>query len=153
MSESVLSAGASGIAVAQGTHIGIVSGEFGGNVITAIKLPATSGSGTPAIVDWVTCSITEFRDGLDPHTATAYQSPNGVKDAIAVLANDNALELAIVDLTKMLDPAIVPRTSGAGLGHACVSGDLPDAVVSFVTVPGPASAGRKATAAQKKPNP
>jgi len=31
MSESFLSAGANGIAVAQGTHIGIVSGEFGGN--------------------------------------------------------------------------------------------------------------------------
>jgi hypothetical protein len=79
LSESVLSAGASGIAVAQGTHIGIVSGEFGGNTITAIKLPATSGSGTPAIVDWVTCSIpafgtppVAFSNGLDPHTVTAY---------------------------------------------------------------------------------
>jgi hypothetical protein len=104
-------------------------------------------------MDWVTCSITEFRNGLDPHTVTAYQSPNGVKDAISVLANGNTLELAVVDLTKMLDPAIVPRTSGAGLGHACASGDLPDVVVSFVTVPGPASAGRKATAAQQKPKP
>ena len=35
--------GASGLAVAQGTHIGIVAGEFGGSAITAIKLPATSG--------------------------------------------------------------------------------------------------------------
>ena len=48
LTESSLSAGASGLAVAQGTHIGVISGEFGGNTITAIQLPATSGSGTPA---------------------------------------------------------------------------------------------------------
>jgi hypothetical protein len=49
LSESVLSAGPSGIAVAQGTHIGVVSGEFGGDAITAIALPQTSGTGVPAI--------------------------------------------------------------------------------------------------------
>jgi hypothetical protein len=150
LSEAVgLSAGASGIAVAQGTQIGIVSGEFGGNVITAIKLQATSGSGTPAIVDWVTCTIGNvgtppkpFSNGFDPHTLTAYQSPNGAKDAIALLANGDATDLAVVDLTKMLNPAIVPRTAG---GHACATGPLPATVVSSLTVPGAASA-RKASA-------
>lgn len=121
LTESVLSAGASGIAVAQGTHIGIVSGEFGGNAITAIKLPATSGSGTPAIGDWVTCSLSGFSMGLDPHTLTAYQSPNGTKDAIALLANGGATTLAVVDLTKLLNKTIVPRTVG---GHACAAGSL-----------------------------
>ena len=57
LTKSFLSAGASGIAVAQGTHTGIVSGEFGGNTITAIALPATSGAGIPAIGDWVSCNI------------------------------------------------------------------------------------------------
>src|SRR5262249_42456522 len=38
LSESVLSAGASAVAVAQGTHTGVVAGEFGGNAITAIAL-------------------------------------------------------------------------------------------------------------------
>jgi hypothetical protein len=149
LSESSLSAGASGIAVAQGTHIGIVSGEFGGNSITAIKLPSTSGSGIPAILDWVTCTIgyvgtpsAPFSNGLDPHTVTAYQSPNGAKDAIALLANGTATTLAVVDLTKMLNPTIVPRTAA---GHACATGPLPATVVSSVTVPGPASA-RKASA-------
>src|SRR5207253_2230979 len=71
LTESSLSAGSNGIAVAQGTHIGIVTGEFGGYEITAILLPATSGSGTPAISDWVTCGITEdFQTGFDPHTVT-----------------------------------------------------------------------------------
>jgi hypothetical protein len=136
LTESVLAAGASGIAVAQGTHIGIVAGEFGGAAITAIKLPATSGSGTPAITDWVTCNIpAPFQNGLDPHTVTAYQSPNGAKDAIALLANGGATTLAVVDLTKMLNPAIVLRTSGPGLGHACASGTLPTSVVSSLTVP------------------
>jgi len=119
-----LSAGASGIAVAQGTHIGIVSGEFGGNNITAIKLPATSGSGVPAILDWVTCGLAGFNMGNDPHTLTAYQSPNGAKDAIAVLANlagGTATQLAVVDLTKMLNTTLVPRNAG---GHNCTAGSL-----------------------------
>ena len=78
LSESFLSAGASGLAVAQGTHTGIVTGEFGDDAITAILLPSTSGSGAvPAIVDWVTCRIPappllfSWSHGLDPHTVTA----------------------------------------------------------------------------------
>src|SRR5262249_2907054 len=55
--ESILPGGASGIAVAQGTHTGIVTGESGPATITAIALPITSGSGIPALSDWVTCSI------------------------------------------------------------------------------------------------
>jgi hypothetical protein len=132
LSESFLSAGANGIAVAQGTHTGVVSGEFGGNQITAIALPTTSGSGTPAITDWVSCGIPGFNNGLDPHTVTAYQSPNGAKDAIAVLANQGASELAVVDLTQMLNSTTVPRTTA---GHGCASGTLPSTVVSFIAVP------------------
>ncbi len=131
LSESTLSAGASGVAVAQGTHTGVVTGEFGGNSLTAIKLPTTSGTGTPAISDWVTCSISGFNMGNDPHTVTAYQSPNG-GDAIGLLANGGASELARVDLTKMLEPTAVPRTVG---GHGCASGTLPASVVSSISVP------------------
>lgn len=133
MTESVLAAGANGVAVAQGTHLGIVSGEFGGSAITAIALPATSGAGTPAIKDWVTCNIPGgFSNGFDPHTVTAYQSPNGSKDAIALLANGTATQLAVVDLTKMLNTSIVARTAG---GHACASGTLPGTVATFLAVP------------------
>jgi hypothetical protein len=131
LSESSLAAGASGIAVAQGTHTGIVTGEFGGDATTAIALPTTSGSGTPAILDWVTCAIGNgFQNGLDPHTVTAYRSPN-TSHAVAVLANAGASMLAVIDLTNMLDPTIVPRTSG---GHGCAA-PLPASVVSFVAVP------------------
>ncbi len=132
LSESFLAAGASGIAVAQGTHTGIVSGEFGGDEVTAIALPISSGTGTPAISDWVSCNIGNgFSNGFDPHTVTAYQSPNS-NSAIGVLANSLANSLAIIDLSQMLDPAIVPRTAG---GHRCAAGPLPSSVVSFVPVP------------------
>jgi hypothetical protein len=143
LSEATLKFGASGIAVAQGTHIGVVTGEFGGDALTAIALPTTSGSGTPAIGDWVTCSIgSGFSMGLDPHTETAYQSPNS-GHAIALLAGNGSSTiggatniLAVVDLTKMLDPAIVPRTTGTGNGHGCASRTLSGTgVVTFVTVP------------------
>ncbi len=130
LSESALSEGASGIAVAQGTHTGVVTGEFGGDAITAIKLPTTH-TPIPAITDWVTCSIGGgFSNGVDPHTVTAYKTSGG--DAIALLANGGATSLAVVDLTRMLNSTTVPRTSG---GHACASGTLPSAVVGFITVP------------------
>ena len=118
LSESLLSSGANGIAVAQGTHTGVVTGKIGGGSLTAIALPTTSGSGVPAIGDWVTCNIPGFSMGYDPHTVTAYRSPNS-GHAIAVLANQTADSLAVVDLTKMLNPTLVPRT---GAGHACASG-------------------------------
>jgi hypothetical protein len=121
-----------GLAVAQGTHTGLVTPEFSGGGLTAIALPSISGSGTPAIVDWVTCSVGVFFSiGFDPHTVTAYQSPNS-GDAIALLANSGASLIAVVDLTRMLNPAMVPRTPG---GHGCASAFLPTSVVSFVTVP------------------
>jgi len=127
---SFLTFGANGVAVAQGTHTGILSGEFGGDAITAVALPTTSGGGAvPAISDWVTCRIPSWSNGLDPHTLTAYQSPNG-GDAIGLLANSGASSLARVDLTQMLNTTTVPRT-----GNVCTSGFLPPSVVSFIPVP------------------
>jgi hypothetical protein len=133
---SSLFAGSTGIAVAQGTHTGVITGEFGGDALTALALPTTSGFGTPAIPDWVTCSIGQTPDNIvwgegdDPHTVAAYQSPN-TGDAIALLASKGQMWLARVDLTKLLNPAVVPRTGG----HACTAGTLPGTVLSFITVP------------------
>jgi hypothetical protein len=128
---SSLSAGASGLAVAQGTHTGVVTGEFGGDALTAIGLPVASGGGAvPAIGSWMTCSIGNgFSNGLDPHTVTAYQSPNGGA-AIALLTNGGATTLARVDLTAML--ALPESAPGS---HVCASGTLPPSVVSFIAVP------------------
>ncbi|WP_425157018.1 hypothetical protein, partial [Candidatus Binatus sp.] len=51
------SAGTDGIAVAPGTHLGVVTGEFGGNEEGVIQLPATSGTGTPAVVDYAAFTV------------------------------------------------------------------------------------------------
>ena len=132
LSESSLSAGSSGSSIAQGTHIGLITGEFGGNTVTAIALPATSGTGTPAITDWVTCQIGNgFSNGYDPHTVTAYQSPT-TGNAIGLLADAGPTQLAVIDLTSMLNPSIVPRTAG---GHGCAGGTLPSTVESFIPLP------------------
>jgi hypothetical protein len=133
---SSLSAGPSGSAVAQGTNTGVVAGEFGGDFLTALALPTTSGSGaTPAISNWVTCetgpdpSSNPFAMGDDPHTLAAYQSPND-GDAIALLVNEGATEMVRVDLTQMLNASTVPVTS-----NVCNSGTLPSSVETFIPLP------------------
>jgi hypothetical protein len=130
LTNSFLNAGANGSSVAQGTHIGVVTGEFGGNTLTAIALPTTSGSGTPTISNWMTCAISPtFDNSLDPHAITAYQSPN-TRDAIALVSGNDQSILAVVDLTLMLS---LPETAPGS--HLCAPGILPSTVVSFVIVP------------------
>jgi hypothetical protein len=122
------SAGTCGIAVAPGTHLAIVTGEFGGNLEGVILLPSTSGSGTPAVADWVSFTVPNdptgaiWEQGLDPHTVTAYVSPNSSK-ALAVLGNGSNTFVAIVDLQGLLS---APRT-----GHV-VNNPLPAGLVTFV---------------------
>ena len=153
LTESHLAFGANGIAVVQGTGIGIVTGEFGaidpafnqqdrGDWITAIALADTDGA-DPLISDFNSCRIPSgFKIGFTPHAVTAYKSPrNG--HAMALLANwdlfaPGVTTLAVVDLTQMLDGTIVERTQGEGLGHACnspdqtLSTDGPDPVVRLI---------------------
>ena len=113
-----LSAGTSAIAVAPGsTHLGVVAGEFGGNAVGVIQLPSTSGTGTPAVVDYALAYLPNtpdgngFSNGYDPHTTTAYTSPNNEK-AYAVQASwatGAPTYLAIIDIQAMLN---APRTAG-----------------------------------------
>ena len=123
-----MAAGTCGIAIAPGTHLGVVTGEFGGALEGVIQLPATSGSGTPSIVDYVAFTVpsppTEegWSEGGDPHTVTAYVSPNTHK-AYGVLENRDFTYVAIVDLQGLLS---APRT-----GHV-VNGRLPAGLVTFV---------------------
>ena len=87
----------------------------------------------PAITDWVTCDIGGgWSHGLDPHTVTAYESPNTPNHAFAVLANGGASMVAVVDITDMLDTTIVLRNVA---GDECLAGALPASVVSFIPVP------------------
>lgn len=119
-----LEAGTCGLAVAPGTHLGVVTGEFGGNVEGVIQLPSTSGSGIPAVTDWVTFTMPNlasgapWSEGFDPHTVTAYVSPNSGK-ALAVLANGDDTFVAVVDLQGLLSASrtghVVNNPLAAGL--------------------------------------
>lgn len=121
---SVYPFGPAGIAVAQGTHVGIVAG-MSSDSITAIKLPSTSGTGAPGIKDYVTCRISGIT-GNAPHTVNAYQSPNN-GHAMAVIRDLNATTLWRVDLTEMLK---LPR-----IGKTCSDVFLPAKVVRTIAVP------------------
>jgi len=110
-------AGTSGIAVTPGTHLGVVTGEFCGNAMGAIQLPSTSGSGTPAVVDYAAAVMPNtpdgagFAQGLDPHTVTAYLSPNNGK-SYGIMANGCFVPptfLGVIDLQGLLS---APRLAG-----------------------------------------
>ncbi len=124
------SAGTSGISSAPGTnHLAVVTGEFGGSSYAALQLPATSGTGTPTLVDYAyvgsmpnTPDSEPFEAGYDPHTITAYTSPNSGK-SYAVFSDwvfGYPTYLGVVDLQCVLG---LPRAAGThnviGNASAC----------------------------------
>jgi hypothetical protein len=114
-----LAAGTTGIAVAPGSHLGIVTGEFGGNAFGVIDLPTITIANTPpGVVDYVAAQLPNtpsglsWQQGLDPHTVTAYFSPNALK-AYAVMANSPPPKfLAIVDMAALLAAPRASTTAG-----------------------------------------
>jgi hypothetical protein len=139
------------IAVAQGgsvpSHEGVLGMEFGGNTITAFRLnvpPFTApGGSNPPFADWVTCNLGTdpqtgvlFSQGYDPHTVTAYQSPNAPNHSFALLANTPPADtLAVVDLDLMLGTVHrYPGTNVCSGGINGTPGTLPASVVTFVKV-------------------
>lgn len=110
------SAGLSGVTVAPGSaHLATVTGEFGGSSFSVLQLPAASGSGTPTIVDYayVPC-INGFSAGLDPHTVSAYTSPNDGKAYTVFASSPPPSELIVADMA-----AILARPRG-GDGHTVI---------------------------------
>jgi len=119
--------GTDGIAIATGTHLGIVTGEFPfppsqANAIIAIHLPDSSGTGIPALKDYAVAVMPNdpdgypFSMGCDPHTVTAYVSPTTGK-AMGLLAEYGPVTcyqggspqyVALVDIHALLD---APRLS------------------------------------------
>jgi hypothetical protein len=151
------SAGTCGIAVAPNSHLGIVTGEYGGNQIGVIKLPDKSGNaaGTPTILDYAAAFLPNTPDGLawqmglDPHTVTAYTSPTNRKQ-YAIIEDDayvgldyskhgTRTYLAVVDLQALLalpraDPTHNVRDPLVTCQGAGVNGTppVPNCVVRFV---------------------
>lgn len=130
-------AGISGIAVAQGSsHLAFVAGEFGGNLFGVMQLQdaGSLGSSAPQVIDHVTFALPPtpdgnvFQNGCDPHTMTAYTSPNtGLAYGVAAswvplcFSDGTPAWLAVVDLAKTLDPVQTPRVSTTGSGSHAVS--------------------------------
>jgi hypothetical protein len=121
------SAGLSGSAVAQGSgHLAVVTGEFGGNTFAVLKLPPALGTAVPA------CGGA-FSAGFDPHTITAYTSPNN-GDSFAVFAGYSGSVptcLAVVDMSTVINPALSPRGGAGYSAHEVSPANLPAPAVTF----------------------
>jgi hypothetical protein len=115
-------AGISGISVAQGSsHLAIVAGEFGGNTFGVLQLQPASGTGdsNPTLTDYTGATMPPtpsgtFTAGCDPHTLTAYTSPNTGK-AIGLYTSYNTVSCQDPSWIGMIDLAAAlaaPRTPG-----------------------------------------
>jgi hypothetical protein len=111
--------GTNGAAVAPGSHLAVVTGEFGSAGIGVLQLPTTiAPAATPSAVDWVSANVpndpsaTPWAMGRDPHTVTAYVSPNGGK-AYAVISNQARTFLVKVDMAMLLAAPRLPGTHTA----------------------------------------
>jgi hypothetical protein len=143
-------AGACGSAVAQGSgHLAIVTGEFGGNTAAVLQLPAPSAvtaTTVPSIPDYAIFAIPAnsacggtFSSGFDPHTITAYQSPNGTQHAYAVFAGYSGAGvpvcLAVADMTTIINPTLTPRGVGGYGAHEANPASLPASAITFFSLP------------------
>jgi hypothetical protein len=111
--------GTNGAAVAPGSHLAVVTGEFGSAGIGLLQLPTTiAPAATPSAVDWVSANVPNdpsaapWAMGRDPHTVTAYVSPNGGK-AYAVISNQARTFLVKVDMAMLLAAPRLPGTHTA----------------------------------------
>ena len=120
--------GTDGIAIATGSHYGIVIGEYPfppsqANAVMAIQLPSTSGTGTPALVDYAVATLPNdpagytFSIGCDPHTIAAYVNPTSGKPMgllsdygpVTCYSGGTPQYVAVVDLQALL---AAPRAAG-----------------------------------------
>jgi hypothetical protein len=117
---SAFVAGTDALTIASPSHLGAITGEFGGNAFGVFLLPASSGIQQPNLQDYVVAQFPTTPDGhawamgLDPHTLTSYTSPNNNKQ-YAVFQDDwdgNGARtyLAVVDMARLLFE--VPRSDG-----------------------------------------
>ena len=121
------SAGISGISVVPGTdHIGVATGEFGGQSLVVFKLPTTpspAGSSTPpTLIDYVYVPVLPatpdgngFAAGFDPHTIAAYLDPTGLlisqpKALIVSWPTGLPTYIAVLDLKQLLCAPRIPGT-------------------------------------------
>ena len=106
-----LTNGITGIAIPPALHMAIVADrheKFGGSTgFGALSLPTTSGSGVPAVQDWVQATMPNdpskrvWQMSNEPNGLTAYVSPNNAK-GYGVILNRTRTYAAIVDIAALL---------------------------------------------------
>jgi hypothetical protein len=105
--------GITGIAVVPGQSFAIVDDKretsFGNLGFGVLRLPSTSGSGTPSIPDWVQAKMPAtdpskrvWQMAFMPNGVAAYTSPNNGK-AIGILVNRTRTYVALVDIVALLN--------------------------------------------------
>ena len=73
--------------MAQGSHLALAFQEQGSS-FTVMRLPATAGSGTPALVDYASSFLSNFQGSL--HGLGAYVSPSNGKAYGLVVVSEGA---------------------------------------------------------------
>jgi YD repeat-containing protein len=133
--------GATGISVAQGSHLAIATPEFvNGGAFTVLRLPDTSGVGVPTILDYVAAGIPGFKGTADPHPVAAYSSPNDGRAYGVIASNAPPTALARIDLQCVLD---LPRSSDqhtvSGSAGSCITvvttGNAPPQPPTIISTP------------------
>ena len=105
--------GITGIAVVPGQSFAIVDDQretsFGNLGFGVLRLPSTSGSGTPSIPDWVQANMPAkdpsnhpWQMAFMPNGVAAYTSPNTGK-AMGILVNRARTFVALVDIVALLN--------------------------------------------------
>ena len=130
-----LNFGTNGVAVAPGSNLAVVAGEFGGSPgFAVVRLPATVTPATiPAATDWVSANVPPsvtpacgvWQMGRDPHTVTAYRSPNNGK-AYALMTNASRTCLVKIDMALLLS---APRNPGT---HTANPALIPAGTFTFI---------------------
>jgi hypothetical protein len=124
-----------GISVAPAGHVGVMQAEFGGTLFAGFRLPATSGTGMPAVQDWVEANVPNppadtWSNTFDPHGVTTFVSPSS-GNPFGVLLNADRKFIAVVDINALLAAPRVAGTHNIDPTFNLVS----NGVLRFVSVP------------------
>jgi hypothetical protein len=135
-----LANGITGIAIVPGQHLALVADRFelsgGGGGFGALSLPTTSGSGIPAMEDWVQAQMPSDPSGkpwamsFEPNGLTAYASPNSGK-GMGVIINRSRTYAAVIDIAALLAAA---RQNGTMHTLSSSVQLVSDGIVRFVDI-------------------
>jgi hypothetical protein len=121
----------------------IATSEFGGNNVGILQLQSASGTSgaAPTVVDWVVGTMPNtpdgnaFSAGFDPHTITAYSSPNTGK-AIGLYSDwfpGTPKYIGVIDMAAAL--AATRAASPNNHQIASTVNLITSGIVSYVAVP------------------